>query len=73
MTKPAKVSESDAEGSRASEGETLNGNLGYTELCSCISDSLGDTRNTILDAKKSIALTDTFVKVVSWYDNEMLL
>ena len=35
------------------------------------SDFLGDTRTSIFDAKAGIALTDTFVKVVSWYDNEM--
>ena len=34
------------------------------------SDFLGDARTSIFDAKAGIALTDTFVKVVSWYDNE---
>ena len=34
------------------------------------SDFLGDTRTSIFDATAGIALTDTFVKVVSWYDNE---
>ena len=34
------------------------------------SDFLGDPRTSIFDAKAGIALTDTFVKVVSWYDNE---
>jgi len=33
--------------------------------------NLGDTRTSIFDAKAGIALTDTFVKVVSWYDNEI--
>ena len=38
----------------------------------CIRDSfLGDPRTSIFDAKAGIALTDTFVKVVSWYDNEI--
>ena len=37
------------------------------------SDFLGDTRTSIFDAKAGIALTDTFVKVVSWYDNECRL
>ena len=34
------------------------------------SDFLGDSRTSIFDKKAGIALTDTFVKVVSWYDNE---
>ena len=54
----------------ASEGE-LKGILGYTEDAVVSSDFLGDTRTSIFDAKAGIALTDTFVKVVSWYDNEI--
>ena len=53
----------------ASEGE-LKGVLGYTDEAVVSSDFLGDTRTSIFDAKAGIALTDTFVKVVSWYDNE---
>ncbi|WP_312939961.1 glyceraldehyde 3-phosphate dehydrogenase NAD-binding domain-containing protein [Oscillibacter sp.] len=53
----------------ASEGE-LKGVLGYTEDAVVSSDFLGDSRTSIFDAKAGIALTDTFVKVVSWYDNE---
>ena len=54
----------------ASEGE-LKGILGYTDEAVVSSDFLGDTRTSIFDAGAGIALTDTFVKVVSWYDNEM--
>ena len=54
----------------ASEGE-LKGVLGYTEEAVVSSDFLGDARTSIFDAKAGIALTDTFVKVVSWYDNEI--
>ena len=54
----------------ASEGE-LKGILGYTDEDVVSSDFLGDPRTSIFDAKAGIALTDTFVKVVSWYDNEM--
>jgi glyceraldehyde 3-phosphate dehydrogenase len=54
----------------ASEGE-LKGILGYTEDSVVSSDFLGDTRTSIFDAGAGIALTDTFVKVVSWYDNEI--
>ena len=53
----------------ASEGE-LKGVLGYTEDPVVSSDFLGDSRTSIFDAKAGIALTDSFVKVVSWYDNE---
>ena len=45
--------------------------LGYTEDAVVSSDFLGDTHTSIFDAKAGIALTDTFVKVVSWYDNEI--
>ena len=49
----------------------MKGILGYTEDAVVSSDFLGDTRTSIFDAKAGIALTDTFVKVVSWYDNEI--
>ena len=49
----------------------LKGVLGYTEEAVVSSDFLGDTRTSIFDAKAGIALTDTFVKGVSWYDNEI--
>ena len=52
------------------DGE-LKGILGYTDEQVVSSDFLGDTRTSIFDAKAGIALTDTFVKVVSWYDNEI--
>ena len=55
---------------KASEGE-LKGILGYTEEPVVSSDFLGDARTSIFDATAGIALTDTFVKVVSWYDNEI--
>ncbi|MBU2977045.1 type I glyceraldehyde-3-phosphate dehydrogenase [Alteromonas sp. C1M14] len=53
----------------ASEGD-LKGILGYTEEAVVSNDFLGDARTSIFDAGAGIALTDTFVKVVSWYDNE---
>ena len=70
LAKPAKYSEICAAMKEASEGE-LKGILGYTEDAVVSSDFLGDTRTSIFDAKAGIALTDTFVKVVSWYDNEI--
>ncbi len=53
----------------ASEGE-LKGVLGYTEESVVSQDFVGETQTSVFDAKAGIALTDTFVKVVSWYDNE---
>lgn len=54
---------------KASEGE-LKGILGYTEEMVVSTDFSTDPRTSIFDAKAGIALTDKFVKVVSWYDNE---
>ena len=70
LAKPAKYDEICAAMKEASEGE-LKGILGYTEDAVVSADFLGDARTSIFDAKAGIALTDTFVKVVSWYDNEM--
>lgn len=54
---------------KASENE-LQGILGYTEEDVVSSDFIGDSRSSIFDKKAGIALTDDFVKLVSWYDNE---
>ncbi|MGL4827314.1 MAG: type I glyceraldehyde-3-phosphate dehydrogenase [Vibrionaceae bacterium] len=54
----------------ASEGE-LKGILGYTEDAVVSTDFNGDIRTSIFDADAGLALTDKFVKVVSWYDNEI--
>ena len=70
LAKPAKYDEICAAMKEVSEGE-LKGILGYTDEDVVSSDFLGDPRTSIFDAKAGIALTDTFVKVVSWYDNEM--
>ena len=70
LAKPASYEEICAAMKEASENE-LKGVLGYTDEAVVSSDFLGDTRTSIFDAKAGIALTDTFVKVVSWYDNEI--
>ncbi len=70
LAKPATYAEICAAMKEASEGE-LKGILGYTEDAVVSSDFIGDPRTSIFDAKAGIALTDTFVKVVSWYDNEI--
>ena len=69
LAKPAKYDEICAAMKKASENE-LKGILGYTEDPVVSSDFIGDPHTSIFDAKAGIALTDTFVKVVSWYDNE---
>jgi glyceraldehyde 3-phosphate dehydrogenase len=53
----------------ASEG-VLKGILGYTDDEVVSTDFLGDARTSIFDAGAGIALSDRFVKLVSWYDNE---
>ena len=53
----------------ASEGE-LKGILGYTDEMVVSQDFVGETQTSVFDAKAGIALTDKFIKVVSWYDNE---
>src|SRR5690554_3538154 len=53
----------------ASENE-LKGIMGYTEDAVVSSDFIGDTRTSIFDASAGIPLTDNFVKLVAWYDNE---
>jgi len=53
------------------ESETnLKGILGWTEEEAVSTDFLGDSRSSIVDVKAGIALNDTFVKLISWYDNE---
>ncbi|MGI6239803.1 MAG: type I glyceraldehyde-3-phosphate dehydrogenase [Christensenellales bacterium] len=69
LAKPAKYADICAAMKKASEGE-LKGILDYTEDAVVSSDFIGDAHTSIFDAKAGIALTDTFVKVVAWYDNE---
>ena len=53
----------------ASDGP-MAGILGYTEDDVVSTDFLGESCTSVFDAGAGIALTDTFVKLVSWYDNE---
>ena len=69
LANPAKYAEICAEMKRASENE-LKGIMAYTDEAVVSSDFNGDTHTSIFDAKAGIQLTDTFVKVVAWYDNE---
>ena len=70
LAKPATYEEICAAMKAASEGE-LKGILGYTDDAVVSSDFLGDPRTSIFDKNAGIQLTPTFVKIVSWYDNEI--
>ena len=69
LEKPATYEEIKAAVKKASENE-LKGILDYTEDDVVSSDFLGDPHTSIFDAKAGIMLNETFVKLVSWYDNE---
>ena len=69
LEKPASYEEICKAVKDASEGE-LKGILGYTDELLVSSDFIHDARTCIFDEKAGIALTDTFVKLVAWYDNE---
>ena len=70
LAKPASYKEICAVMKAASEGE-LKGIMGYTEDAVVSQDFIGDTHASVFDATAGIALTDTFVKLVAWYDNEI--
>ncbi len=69
LEKPTTYDEIKSKMKSASEGE-LAGILGYTEDSVVSSDFIGDSRTSIFDAEAGIMLSPTFVKLVSWYDNE---
>ena len=69
LEKPATYAEICAELKRASENE-MKGVLGYTEDAVVSTDFNGCSFTSVFDAAAGIALTDSFVKLVSWYDNE---
>ena len=71
LEKPATYAEICAAMKSASESGPMAGVLGYTEDMVVSQDFVGDTRTSIFDAKAGIALNDNFVKIVSWYDNEI--
>lgn len=69
LAKPTTYEEICAKIKHASENE-MKGILGYTEDLVVSSDFISDARTSIFDAKAGIMLNETFVKLVSWYDNE---
>ncbi|EPZ99212.1 type I glyceraldehyde-3-phosphate dehydrogenase [Glaesserella parasuis] len=74
LEKPASYEEIKKAIKDAAEGKTFNGELkgvlGYTEDAVVSTDFNGAVETSVFDADAGIALTDTFVKLVSWYDNE---
>jgi glyceraldehyde 3-phosphate dehydrogenase len=69
LEKPATYKEICAELKAQSQG-ALKGILGYTEDKVVGTDFIGETCTSVFDAEAGIALDDTFLKVVAWYDNE---
>ena len=69
LDKPATYDEIKAAMKKASEG-SLKGVLGYTEDAVVSTDFIGEECTSVFDATAGIPLTDQFIKVVSWYDNE---
>lgn len=70
LEKPATYAEICSAMKTASES-TMSGVLGYTEDAVVSNDFIGEICTSVFDADAGIALTDNFVKVVSWYDNEI--
>ena len=70
LEKPATYAEICEAMKAASEGE-LKGIMGYTDEAVVSNDFIGEVCTSVFDAEAGIALTDTFVKLVSWYDNEI--
>jgi len=69
LSKPAPYATICAAVKEASEGK-MKGIMGYCEDDIVSTDLLGDQRSSIFDSKAGIGLSDTFVKLVTWYDNE---
>ena len=69
LSKPASYDDICKAVKTASEG-TMKGILGFCDEDIVSTDLLGDQRSSIFDKKAGIGLSDTFVKLVSWYDNE---
>ncbi|KAB2320005.1 type I glyceraldehyde-3-phosphate dehydrogenase [Betaproteobacteria bacterium SCN1] len=70
LEKPAKYADICAAMKKASQSGDISKTLGYTDEKVVSTDFRGCSYSSIFDAEAGIALDDTFVKVVSWYDNE---
>ena len=71
LGKPATMAEIAAVVKKAAATDKLKGRLEVTEEDVVSSDFIGNTASSTYDIKASIGLTDTFVKLIAWYDNEM--
>jgi glyceraldehyde 3-phosphate dehydrogenase len=69
LSKPAKYAEICAAMKAASQGP-MKGVLGYTDEKVVATDFRGESCTSVFDSEAGLALDDTFVKIVSWYDNE---
>merc|ERR1712126_375038 len=69
IAKPTKYEDICKKIQEAADGP-MKGVLGYTEDAVVSTDFLGDSRSSIFDVKAGIQLSDTFMKLISWYDNE---
>ena len=70
LGKPTTYEDIKATMKAASESKRWKGIIGYTEDAVVSSDFIHDSRTSVFDAGAGIMLTDTFVKLVAWYDNE---
>ena len=70
LEKPATMAEIKATMKEASESDRWKGIIGYTEDAVVSSDFISDAHTSTFDATAGISLTDNFVKLVAWYDNE---
>jgi len=71
LKKGATMAEIHATIKAAAETPALKGKLVYSEELSVSQDFIGNTASCTYDSKACIALSDTFVKLIGWYDNEM--
>ncbi|MCL2386039.1 MAG: type I glyceraldehyde-3-phosphate dehydrogenase [Defluviitaleaceae bacterium] len=70
LAKPATYDQIKSVMKAASESPELKGIVGYTEDAVVSTDFIGEKCTSVFDASAGISLTDNFVKLVSWYDNE---
>ncbi len=70
LAKPTNYEDIKATMKAASESKRWKGIIGYTEDAVVSSDFIHESRTSVFDANAGIMLTDTFVKLVAWYDNE---